>query len=331
MESAQYGKPAHDEHLFIVIHQTYELWFKQILYEIDAVRDILLPTYIHQKHFTKVVAGLTRVSEIFRVINQQLTILETMTPLGFLEFRDHLFPASGFQSVQFRKLENKLGLLPEQRVSYGKRSYCSYLSESHGQECLLTEDEKSIFDVVEAWLERTPFLEFGSFSFWKHYKEAVSRMEERDLEYIRASDTIPEVEKATMYDDLKLKYKHHAMIYDENEYNSLKAKGSVRLSLRAMQAALLIMLYQDEPILQLPNRMLMLLFDVDQHLTQWRYRHASMVSRMIGSKMGTGGSSGYNYLRATASVSLWRASSPFLLFICSNIASLKIYFNCQHF
>ncbi len=63
------------------------------------------------------------------------------------------------------------------------------------------------------------------------------------------------------------------------------------------------MLYQEEPILQMPHKLLMHLLDIDQHLTQWRYRHASMVHRMIGSRMGTGGSSGYNYLRATASVS----------------------------
>lgn len=109
----------------------------------------------------------------------------------------------------------------------------------------------------------------------------------------------------------------------------------MRLSLQAMQAALLIMLYQDEPILQTPNKLLMLLFDIDQHLTQWRYRHASMVHRMIGSKMGTGGSSGYNYLRATASVSV-RAFEDLVdrnnnTTECSNIASSKIYFNCRRF
>lgn len=159
MESVKYGKPAHDEHLFIVIHQTYELWFKQILFEIDAVRNLLSLEYVPEKSIGEAVAGLTRVSEIFRVINSQLTILETMTPLGFMDFRDYLFPASGFQSVQFRKIENTLGLLVSQRVSYGKRSYCSYLQPEHAAQCQLSENEKSIHDLIEIWLERTPFLE----------------------------------------------------------------------------------------------------------------------------------------------------------------------------
>ena len=88
---------------------------------------------------------------------------------------------------------------------------------------------------------------------------------------------------------------------DEVKYNERKARGEHRLSHRAMQAALLISLYQDEPILQPANALLQLLLDIDQLLTQWRNRHALMVHRMLGIKIGTGGSSGYHYLRATAS------------------------------
>ena len=89
----------------------------------------------------------------------QLGILETMTPLQFLDFRDALFPASGFQSVQFRLIENTLGLEVKNRMAYGKRSYCTYLREDHGSKVEESEGKLSLLRAVEKWLERTPFLE----------------------------------------------------------------------------------------------------------------------------------------------------------------------------
>lgn len=94
---------------------------------------------------------------------------------------------------------------------------------------------------------------------------------------------------------------HYDPIVDEDIYNEHRARGEHRLSHKAMQAALLISLYGDEPILQPASALLSLLLDIDQLLTQWRHRHALMVHRMLGIKIGTGGSSGYHYLRATAS------------------------------
>src|SRR3982751_3502394 len=96
--------PAHDELLFITIHQVYELWFKQLLHEVSAARDAMLGgepggrLWLAQ-HL------LGRVHVIERVLVQQVDVLETMTPQDFLEFRQRLAPASGFQSVQFRELE----------------------------------------------------------------------------------------------------------------------------------------------------------------------------------------------------------------------------------
>src|SRR5579864_4072651 len=97
--------PHHDELLFIIVHQVYELWFKQILHELTAVvrdleHDDLLPV---TKHFR-------RIHTIQRLLEQQIDILETMTPQDFNAFRDHLNPASGFQSVQFREMEFLCGV-----------------------------------------------------------------------------------------------------------------------------------------------------------------------------------------------------------------------------
>jgi tryptophan 2,3-dioxygenase len=101
--------PAHDELLFITIHQVYELWFKQLLYELSTVRDLLLDSQRagamwSARHL------LTRVVQIEQVLIAQLPVLETMTPQDFLDFRTLLSPASGFQSVQFRELEFLSGL-----------------------------------------------------------------------------------------------------------------------------------------------------------------------------------------------------------------------------
>ena len=122
---------AHDEHLFIVIHQTYELWFKQILWEIGSVQRMFSTAKASESDVGVATNRLKRVSEILRILVDQFTVLETMSPSGFLEFRDYLFPASGFQSVQFRLLENKLGLKREQRTPYGQGSYCTLLEPAH--------------------------------------------------------------------------------------------------------------------------------------------------------------------------------------------------------
>src|SRR5881397_1186851 len=89
---------AHDEMLFIVVHQAFELWFKQILFELDAVLGVMGRDVVAEKDMGEVVAHLMRINKIQRLLTDQIEVLETMTPLDFLEFRDVLIPASGFQS-----------------------------------------------------------------------------------------------------------------------------------------------------------------------------------------------------------------------------------------
>src|SRR5499426_2856205 len=101
--------PEHDETLFIVIHQVYELWFKELLHELDRVIQLLEADDSHRSQHT-----LKRVLTILKVMVAQLDILETMTPLEFLTFRERLDAASGFQSDQFRQLEFALGVKSEQ-------------------------------------------------------------------------------------------------------------------------------------------------------------------------------------------------------------------------
>jgi tryptophan 2,3-dioxygenase len=105
------GGEEHDEMLFIVIHQVYELWFKQLLHELDRVVRLLETDESHRAQHT-----LKRVLTILKVMVAQLDILETMTPLEFLSFRERLDSASGFQSDQFRQMEFLLGVKSEQAI-----------------------------------------------------------------------------------------------------------------------------------------------------------------------------------------------------------------------
>lgn len=300
LESARTGQVAHDEMLFIIVHQAYELWFKQILWELDAVLRLFAGPTVDERSVGQAVSHCQRIVEIQRVLIGQIDILETMTPLDFLDFRDYLVPASGFQSVQFRLVENRLGMRPAQRVRYSEAPYTSRLKPEDRARLEAAEQEPSLFDRVEHWLERTPFLHFGAFDFWHAYQEAVAAMLEKDRHLVEHNPVLTEAEKAAQLRMQQTTARHFEALFDPHRYEVLRESGVRRLSHQALQAALLIHLYRDQPILHLPFRLLSLLVDLDEHFTQWRYRHALMVLRMIGTKIGTGGSSGHDYLRQTA-------------------------------
>ncbi len=298
-ESAKHGFHAHDEMLFIIVHQVYELWFKQILHEMDSVIEIFNQDYVDEKNVGIAVHRLSRITEIQKLLIDQLRVLETMTALDFLEFRDVLYPASGFQSYQFRLVENKFGMDPDQRLLYNKEVYTSHLSSPHQEIVKDTENDSSLFNFVERWLVRTPFLDFHGFNFWSHYRKAVEDMLNADKQAILNNPISSEEEKKQQLAEVAANEENFDALLDEGRHNHLLAARKRRLSHKATQAALLIELYRDEPILHLPFRLLTVLMDIDENFTTWRYRHALMVHRMIGNKIGTGGSTGYNYLKAT--------------------------------
>ena len=124
--SARHGVEAHDEMLFIITHQAYEVWFKQIIYELDSIIALLSQDEIDDNSgdMGVIVRRARRIVEIWKLLIQQIDILETMSSVDFLEFRNFLIPASGFQSVQFKLIEAKIGLRIEGRHGgeYYKRS-----------------------------------------------------------------------------------------------------------------------------------------------------------------------------------------------------------------
>lgn len=298
-KSDEYGYKAHDEMLFIIVHQAYELWFKQILHEIDSVNTMFRDEVVDEKSIGIAVSRLHRVTEIQKLLIEQLRVLETMTPLDFLEFRDFLIPASGFQSFQFRLIENKLGLSNEKRIQYNNIDYLNTLEENHRKMIMETVNQPSLFELVEKWLERTPFLNSQSFNFWQSYKQAVERMLEHDTKIIMENATLTEKKREFQLKNIELNRENFEALFDEAKHNELVKEGRRHLSNRSMLAAIFINLYRDEPILHLPFMFLNHLVEIDELFTEWRYRHALMVHRMIGAKIGTGGSSGHQYLMAT--------------------------------
>jgi tryptophan 2,3-dioxygenase len=226
------SQPAqHDEMLFIVIHQVYELWFKQLLHELDKAE---LAIDADQVLVFQRIAK--RMGAIQQVLTHQVDVLETMTPVDFNTFRERLNPASGFQSYQFRVLECRLGSKDEVYLKF------------HGTDPrALAALEKalaapSLYDRILGMLARRGL-------------PVPPEVLERDVrKHYEASEGVREA-------ILKI-YKESDRYYDL--YSTMES-----------------------------------LMDLDEGLLLWRYRHIAMVERMIGSRKGTGGSSGVKYLSGT--------------------------------
>jgi len=284
-ESSKANLSAHDEMLFIIIHQAYELWFKQLHHEADSVVEIMRKPSLNDNspELQTVVHRLNRMTVILRVLIHQIDILETMTPMDFLDFRDMLRPASGFQSWQFKLLEAKLGLKFEYR--HGKEYYTAQLRQEHIDLIKKAESDQSFLQLVNDWLERMPL--FDDTQLWKNFTDTNSDAHPFWNEYKKAySNSLAEAEKNNLdaFDEVMFLHK-------ETHYT---------LSAKANRAALFIMLYRGYPLLQLPFQLLNNLLEIDEQLSTWRHRHMNMVHRMIGTRIGTGGSSGKDYLKSAA-------------------------------
>lgn len=286
MESDKAGVEAHDEMLFIVIHQAYELWFKQILFEIDSIGKIMSKPVLNDNspELQTIVHRTDRLITILKVLVHQIDIMETMTPMDFLDFRDLLRPASGFQSWQFKITEAKLGLKYKHR--FGQEYYVSQLRPAQVEMIKNIEQQPSVLELLNIWLERMPY--FDNETLWKNYK---NHFPAEDQQHIFWSD----------YKNL------YSNSLAEGEKKNLEAFFEVfsdastderDLSPKACRAALFIMLYRGYPMLQLPFRLLQNLLEVDEQLSTWRFRHMNMVHRIIGMRTGTGGSTGKEYLKS---------------------------------
>ena len=299
LESNSKGNEAHEEMLFIIIHQAYELWFKQILHELESVKKYFQRKRIHEENIGLIVGRVERTNKIMSVLVDQIEILETMTSLDFLDFRHHLSPASGFQSHQFRRIELMLGLKMEKRHQFGGCPYHAQFDGEKKEEILKLEDEESLFCLVEKWLERIPFLNLHGFDFIKKYGEVINEMLEKEINSISSSSILNDQDKVLRIRMIEENKKYFQRVLDESEHEKAIKNGETSLSYKATMSALLINLYRDEPILHLPYQLLRSLVELDHKIASWRFRHVQMVEKMLGQKIGTGGSSGQGYLKET--------------------------------
>jgi tryptophan 2,3-dioxygenase len=220
--------PEHDEMLFIVIHQVYELWFKEIIHELGYLDGLLSRNDGARARHT-----LKRILTILKVMVAQLDILETMTPLEFLSFRDRLEAGSGFQSFQFRELEFVLGRKDPKAL-----------------------ERYPVGSEARARLERR----LAHRSLWDAF-----------LRYL-AANGVP-VPRADLERDVTRRIEPSPALHP-----------------------ILVDVYRTRPEL---GEVCERLVDLDEGLMEWRYRHVKMVQRTIGTRRGTGGSAGAEYLITT--------------------------------
>jgi len=228
LQQPRSGELEHDETLFVIIHQVYELWFKEVLHELDYLQERL------RANDTPIAAAtLKRILTILKTLVAQIDVLETITPLSFLAFRDRLESGSGFQSAQFREIEFILG-------KKGRPSFERYPEESKAR----AQVERR-FNQPTLW---DAFLHYLAANKYRVPDTLLKR------DFSRVHEPSPDVQR------------------------------------------ILIEVYRQNPnVAQIAER----LVDLDEGFMEWRYRHVKMVQRTIGTKPGTGGSAGAEYLLTT--------------------------------
>jgi tryptophan 2,3-dioxygenase len=278
-----------DELHFIIVHQVFELWLKLILRELHMARDQMIAGRVDERNIPHVVRHLRRVNEILRLSIDGFDVLETLTPQDFLAFRGKLGTSSGFQSYQMRVLELILGLDPAERARYTQVAdpireleEIALASPTGGNAVIALRQAKSQPSLKSAlmnWLSRTPIQ--GSRpddtgdddviqGFVREYRQC---LQEREPE----------------------------LTHDFDAFLSPPATAleTADVPVRSRVALLFIESYRDLPLLTWPYLLIETVVELEELLVLWRARHARMVERIIGRRIGTGGSPGVKYLDAT--------------------------------
>jgi tryptophan 2,3-dioxygenase len=299
-----------DELHFIVVHQAYELWFKLVLRELRLGRDHLSEPRVPEERVPFVVHHLRRVTTILGLLVEQFEVMETLTPQDFLAFRDKLMPASGFQSFQLREIEIVLGLDESARVHFAGGDPISHIetlaADSPGGSLARSRieaarGETSLRAALGAWLHRTPIQ--GSSTGDPADDEVVAGFIE---DYLDAQAELRRDQEAGMRRVLGVAPDELARGLDaaaDRARAFLHAEdvpAEERARTRRIRAALVfIESYRELPLLAWPRLLIDTIVDLEEKLVLFRSRHARMVERVIGRRMGTGGSSGVDYLDET--------------------------------
>ena len=263
------SKISNDELHFILVHQNFELWFKLVINELTCTRNILSSAYVEETKLPQAVHHMERVIETFKLMSQQWRVMETLEPQDFLNFRDDLGTASGFESFQMREMESLMGSKWIDGKLVGRQ-----------------ETSNSLYDVTCDWLERTPIQGsvYGSSNDEKNIDDFIT-------DYLSA-------------------YKKLYPDTNKDAVNFFEEESSLR---RRRAGLVFIESYRELPLLAWPRKLISTLIELEQSMILWRTSHARMVERMIGRRIGTGGSPGVDYLDMTTKyrvfVDLWAVRS----------------------
>ena len=302
-----------DEVRFIVIHQVDELWFKLALRELVTARNLFAGNPVPESALAFAVAGLRRVAMIFELAAQHFKLMETMRTQDYLTFRDKLNPASGFQSAQMRELEILLGLEDQERIPLGNEaSYLEALRSHDGSASPAFErvqrrllDKPSLKGAVDGWLHRTPIDgsspgDPGDAAVVERFIAEYLRGHERL--YQRALDHSVRVQALTKADEERLRGRYRGQLEGARRHLNADdvAAGDRQFRKRLRAAILFIDSNRKLPLLSWPGQIIDGLIECEQAMLAFRQRHARMVERVIGRRVGTGGSDGVAYLDNTA-------------------------------
>jgi tryptophan 2,3-dioxygenase len=304
-----------DELLFIVVHQALELWFKIVLRELRLARDHLGEPQVPEERVPHVVHHLRRVNRVLELAIDHFKVMETLTPQDFLGFREKITPASGFQSFQMREMEILLGIGKDQRVLYGKMDPIQHLKDlaaSSPQAAKVwarvqaTLAETTLQSALREWLYRTPihgskpqdagdkatvdsFIKAYLGQYDAHLDRQATRLE-RDLP--EAGDARKRLDKSKA---ATARYLHAEDVEDDAAERTRRIRAGL----------LFIESYRELPLLAWPRLLVDTVVELEELLLLWRSRHARMVERMIGRRVGTGGSSGVDYLDKTTHIRIF--------------------------
>ena len=268
------SKLSNDELHFIIVHQNFELWFKLIISELRCTRDILDTDYVEETKIPQAVHHMGRVIETFRLMALQWKVVEPLAPQDFLNFREKLGQASGFESFQMRKMAALLGEIWVDGKPVSGKAWESF------------KEKRSLYDVICDWLHRTPIQ--GSVPDSSSDDETVSNFVDSFIQ------------------------NHNSLSPDSNSeaQQFLKPDGKVH---RGRSGLLFIESYRELPLLAWPRKLISTLIELEAAMVLWRSSHARMVERVIGRRIGTGCSSGVDYLDMTTKyrvfVDLWSVRS----------------------
>jgi tryptophan 2,3-dioxygenase len=304
------SRVSNDEALFIVVHQIYELWFKLILRELESARDLFRQNPVPDVQLASAVRCFRRVVAIFEQAIQHFRVMETLTTRDYLEFRDRLIPASGFQSAQLREIEILLGLDDGLRVPLGREgSYLDALRGADGKPSPATRRVEarlaggpSLKQVLYEWLARTPvdgpssqasvdaFLRRIIDAHRSEIRERVRLAEQQAL-------TADDVERLRGRYEREVAFAEQFLLAEEDP----AADADTRAFRRRVRAGIVFLeSYRELPRLAWPRELVDSVIELEQAMVIWRQRHARMVERVIGRRTGTGGSAGVDYLDQTA-------------------------------